>query len=261
MTSPDAGLTWPLIIPASDEARWSAATPEQQQVASARAVELLHLLTGSVFGLVEQTVRPCTPAPAQPQTSTYSGRVGGRTRWVSGGQIVQGDALAALSCGCPQVCVCAGQHEVALRGPVHNIVSVIVDGVTLPADAYRVRNLRWLMRVDGQPWPVQHLDTDDRFEVTYRRGIEVPVAGQVAAGALAATYLPTSTSAACTPPAHATRITRQGVSIDSDPRTYYDAGLTGVDVVDQWICAVNPDRRRAPARVLSPDRHEPQTVR
>ena len=40
-----------------------------------------------------------------------------------------------------------------LPGPVDSIIEVRIDGELIPEGAYRVRNRRWLRRIDGLEWP------------------------------------------------------------------------------------------------------------
>ena len=247
-------LTWPTIIPDGSAAAWAAATPADRAAAEAAAVNILHALTARIFGLTEDTVRPCG-APA-PSYSTYGGSYRATPR--SGG-IVQGPLLLS-SCGCTRSsCPCGGRSEIALPGPVHSIVEVRVDGVVVAADTYKVRDHRWLVRVTGDAWPQrQRMEAADdepgAFVVTYLRGLAVPTAGQLAAGVLAVEILAGMTgSGPCALPPHVTAFNRQGVSIEVDPVAYLDAGLTGVAAVDQWIRTVNPNGLKTAPTVMSPD--------
>ena len=247
---------WPIIV---DDPVWTAATQPQRDAASRVARDVLWMLSGRVFGLCTVTVRPCHLCPDR--TAGRSGHLG-----VSGG-LMQGDyrMLLGSSCGCAGA-VCAGSSEVALEGPVHDITEVRVDGTVLDEAAYRVRNRRWLMRVDGQRWPqAQNMDAADdeagAFTVTYRRGIEVPYLGQVAAGLLALEWLKGMTGRDCGLPAGATSVSRQGVTVEVDPRGLYEAGVVGIPEVDQWLLTVNPNRLSTPAQVYSVDLPAPSRIR
>lgn len=242
-------MDWPLIIPASRAAAWNSASADDREAATSLAVSLLHSLTGRVFGLTEVTVRPCgVPAPS---FSTY------------GGQYAAGPLgshpLLLTSCGCTtERCPCAGREEIALPGPVAAAVQVMIDGVVLDPGAYKVRDRRWLCRVDGEPWPQrQDMDAPDdgegAFTVTYQRGLAPPAEGQLAAGVLACEVLAGMTGGACQLPPNVTSVARQGVTIEVDPVAYLSEGLTGIAAVDQWIRTVNPYGLRARPRVLSPD--------
>jgi hypothetical protein len=252
-------MEWPIIIPPKSQSVWDAAEADDQARAEAMAVSLLHSLTGRVFGLREQTVRPCFGPP--PGYSTYAGYSGdgGRAGAVFWPGIALGGVNVVGACGCSSSCSCVGKSEVALPGPVHSIISVMVDGVALTSAAYKVKNRRWLLRTDGREWPqVQNLDVDDdevgAFTVTYLQGVAVPVAGQVGAGALAVDILKSLTGkgGVCKLPPNVTSVNREGVSMDFDPAAYIEAGLTGVEEADSWIRTVNPGGLRRRPRVLIP---------
>ncbi|WP_280758935.1 hypothetical protein [Prescottella agglutinans] len=143
---------------------------------------------------------------------------------------------------------------------MHSIVRVLVDGVTIPPEAYRIRNSRWLIRVDGKLWPQrQNLAVADdavgAFTVTYMQGIEVPLGGQLAAGDLALEFLRARKSdGRCKIPDRAISVSRQGVDIELvDAQVLFEQGLTGIAAVDQWIASVNPHKLKSRPRVFSPD--------
>ncbi|MFT4086134.1 MAG: hypothetical protein QM658_03115 [Gordonia sp. (in: high G+C Gram-positive bacteria)] len=243
-------MDWPLIIPDARRSAWDTATAADRESATALAVSLLHSLTGRVFGLAEVTVRPCgVPAPA---FSTYGGQY-------ASGPITRPGVLLLSACGCSSFpCPCVAGSQIALPGPVHDVVAVMIDGHTLATADYKVRDRRWLCRIDGHRWP-QHQrmdaadDAEGAFTVTYRRGLLPPSEGQLAAGLLACDILSGIGGGACALPANVTSVARQGVNIEIDPVAYLDAGLTGISVVDQWIRSVNPRGLRSTPRVLSPD--------
>ena len=237
-------MDWPLIIPTHRQAAWEAASTADRAAATALAVQLLHALTGRVFGVVEVTVRPCgVPAPT---FSTYGGQ------WGAG-------PLLLSACGCTTSdCPCKAGSEIALPGPVDEVTSVLVDGEVVDPAAWKVRDRRWLCRIDGQAWPHrQDMTADDdqlgAFAVTYKRGVPAPAAGQSAAGLLATEILSGMGGGACALPPNVTSVARQGVNIEVDPVAYLDAGLTGIASVDQWIRSINPHALRSRPRVLSPD--------
>ena len=252
-------MEWPIVIPPKSQSVWDAAEADDQARAEAMAVSLLHSLTGRVFGLREQTVRPCFGPP--PGYSTYAGYSGdgGRAGAVFWPGMMLGGLNVVGACGCSSSCGCVGKSEVALPGPVHSITSVIVDGVTLAGSAYKVKNRRWLLRTDGAEWPqVQNLDVDDdavgAFTVTYKQGISVPTDGQIAAGAVAVDMLRSLTggNGVCKLPTNVVSANREGLQMDFDPAAYMEAGLTGIDEADQWIRTVNPSGLRRRPRVLIP---------
>jgi hypothetical protein len=252
---------WPIE---SDSPEWEAAEPDDRATAGELATTILWSLTGRVFGLCEATVRPCF-GPRE-HSSTYQGKSGvGRDAYWWPGLISQ--TWAVGGCGCSRSCDCVGPSEVALPGPVHSIVEVTVDGQVVPPPAYRIRNSRWLIRVDGQVWPQsQDLtaadDAEGAFTVTYKQGIAVPLAGRLAAGDLAVELLRARKGGRCKLPDRAISVSRQGIDIQMvDAQVLFEQGLTGVASVDQWIATVNPHKVRTRPAVFSPDARRVERLR
>lgn len=247
----------------SGSPEWEAAEPAHRETAGALATSALWSLTGRVFGLCEKTVRPCFGPRGE---STYQGKsgVGRDAYWWPG--LING-SRATGSCGCTRACDCVGPSEVALPGPVHSIVKVLVDGEVIPPTSYRIRNSRWLIRVDGQPWPQsQNLTAADNatgaFAVTYKQGVAVPLAGQLAAGDLAVELLRARKGGRCKLPDRAISVSRQGIDIQMvDAQVLFEQGLTGIASVDQWIAAVNPHKIRSRPAVFSPDARRVERLR
>ncbi|WP_280297877.1 hypothetical protein [Nocardia neocaledoniensis] len=233
----------------------NSATAQDKAVAEQLAAATLWALSGRVFGVCPETVRP-DPAPAA-RPSTYYGGERHAGWWPQ--QMTPG--WAAGGCGCSTACDCSADRlRVALPGPVQSVTAVWVDGQQLAAAAYRVQDRRWLLRVDGKVWP-RHQDltlpdhAEGAFTVTYERGIPIPAAGKMALGELACEFVKARNgNGKCSIPSRAQQVARQGVTIELiDPATLFESGLTGVEIVDRWLASVNPGRRRAPSRVYSPD--------
>lgn len=240
---------------------WESADADEKDLAEELAVNVLWALTGRVFGLCDQTVRPCF-GPRE-QGTTYRGSGGGY--WWPG--LISGTWFDG-ACGCSAGCDCVGPSEVALPGPVASITEVWVDGQELDAAAYKIRNSRWLLRVDGEVWPQkQDLTVGDHaegaFTVTYKQGIPVPRAGQIAAGELALEFLAArKNDGRCKLPDRAISVSRQGVDYQLvDAQVLFEQGLTGIASVDQWIATVNPHKRKARSKVYSPDAPRVSRVR
>jgi hypothetical protein len=225
------------------------------------AVDFLRQWTGGVFGLCPVTVRPCR-ADCDGATSTFFGRGPYPSGGGMGGYV---PALIAgswynLSCGaCASTCSCDETSSFALPGPVHAIDQVLIDGQPLPEDAYRVDNRRLLVRMDGGLWPVcQDLSADPTqpgtWQVSYLRGLPVPVGGQVAAGVLACEFEKAACKdASCKLPERLKQVTRQGVSVTIfDEFAEIGQGGTGLYLVDSWVASVTNAPR--PSRVVSVDR-------
>lgn len=249
---------WPIILP--ECAGWEpnpdpgSAQDLWQRSAEAAAKFILWARTGRIFGVCTVTVRPCFRAPRD--VSTYRGHAAAGPTITPG--IISGSWRDG-PCGCSGGCGCTvGAAEVALPGPIADVLSVVIDGQPLPATAYRIRNRRWLLRVDGKPWPQdQDLTAPDdgvgAWTVTYRRGVPVPLDGQRAAGLLACEFLTGMRGGACAISERAVSIARQGVSIQLGDLAAAMEGSTGLPSVDAWIAAVNPGRARSPSRVYNPD--------
>lgn len=235
------------------------ATPEEladiQRIKDA-AVLWLWRLSGSVFGVVTDTVRPCFRSPDR--SATYRGESGSPAAWWPG--LISGTWNSG-ACGCSDSgCACgADLSRFQLPGPVVTVEKILIDGAELDPSAYGIQDNRWIVRLDGGSWPQnQDLtagpDEDGSFVVTYRRGIPVPVDGQVAAGALACDMAKAELGQACALPDRASSVSRQGINIElMDPAEFFENGLTGVTATDRWILAVNPGRRRGSVGVWSPD--------
>lgn len=244
----DETLRWPVQSSAKE---WDDAEPDDKAVAAEFATNILWALTGRVFGLCEMTVRPCF---SPTDYSTYRGRSGSGADWFPG--LVSGSWMPG-SCGCADGC--NHPSEVALPGPVDSIVQVMIDGEILDPSEYLIRNNRWLVRTNAWVWPQnQNLTVPDdavgAFTVTYKQGIAVPLAGQLAAGDLAVEFLRARKGSTCKLPDRAQHVSRQGVDIQLvDAAVLFEQGLTGVSSVDQWIAATNPHKLKSRSRVYSPD--------
>lgn len=216
------------------------------------ASEVLYGLTGEQFGgLCEQTFRPCA------RRRCWAGR---RRVWNQ----PTGSAFNGASCACPleRPCGCARLHRVELPAwPVAAVLQVLVDGVELDPSAYRVDEERWLVRLDGDGWPVcQDLeaagDQPDTFQVTVTAGVERPPGGRIAAAKYACELARSWCGQECDLPGRVTAVTRQGVtySFDSSARLVAE-GRVGLASVDAWVRSVNggDGQLQAPALIASPD--------
>jgi hypothetical protein len=150
--------------------------------------------------------------------------------------------------------------SVVLRGPVHSITEVLVNGEVVAPSAYRVdviEGVYHLVRLDGVCWPTCQDFTADEdaagaFMVSYEIGLPLPPALEVAAAILACEYAKGMSGGACRLPAKMTRLSRQGVEVEVEPRTP-DDDRTGIREVDDVINALNPSKRRSRPVVLSLD--------
>lgn len=94
------------------------------------------------------------------------------------------------------------------------------------------------------------------FTVTYRTGLPLPAMGVAALSALTAHYIRGCNGCGCgvANNRNVSRLSRQGVDLEfADASTVLEAGRTGIDEVDWFVNAVNPQRLPNAMRVLSPD--------
>lgn len=245
---------WPAIVPAAHTTEWAALPADVRDRAEHLAGMVLWTLTGQVFTVCDVTVRPCWQPDDQISTYGQPGRAG--ARWAG----LLNTAGVTGPCGCSNDCRHVGVDRITLPGPVAAVTTVTVSGVVVPPTAYRVQDRRWLRRTDGQWWP-QHQDlnlSDDAvgaFVIDYQRGIPVPADGQTAAGLLALEFARGLTGTECALPSGATSVSRQGINVElADIREWFTNGLTGVELVDLWIMAVNPYKSKRASHITSPDR-------
>lgn len=217
--------------------------------ASAEAAsEVLFLLSGKRFtGVCSRTVRPCSSGPRCGHVwSRYDDR--------------------GPSCGCGRL------SEVLLpSAPVLQVTQVLVDGEVVPPSTYRIDSRQRLVRVRDPEdvntplyWPsCQALDRDSdqvgTFEVSYLSGIAPPQLGVDAAAELACEIYRGCDAANedCRLPVGATKVTRQGVTIELARFTAWAFSegrwATGMALVDLFLTTYNPTGARRPPAVWSPD--------
>jgi len=214
------------------------------------ASQTLFELSGRLFsGLCTKTARPCRTDCGCGLQVLSRGHVVGPWDW--------GWAGSYWTCGDDDPCGCQPLSRVLLSGyPVREITDVKIDGVAIDPATYRLDNHRWLTRVRNPAdpttvlaWPsCQALDLDDTqngtFSVTYTYGQNPPMLAVQAAIELACeVYKSCNGSAECALPGGATRITRQGITIERSVFTRWASidGLwrTGLTRVDAFLNAYN----------------------
>jgi len=223
-----------------------------QQKFEDMATEFLWRWTDRQFGLCEGTVRPCRQ-DCHEGMSTYHGASGPTSPGTGPFQpaLIRGQWFnVGCGGGCGDSCGCSFGRALRFEVPVYDVVSVEVDGQTLPSGAYRVDDGRFLVRQDGGQWPYcQNLNAalgeEDTWAVTVRVGSPVPVGGQIAAGKLACELAKAACgSKNCELPSRVQSVTRAGVSISMmlDQFEDLDKGRTGIWLIDSWVSSVTkPD--------------------
>lgn len=193
-----------------------------------QASDLLYHLSGDRYpGTCTATVRPCTSH-------------GSCWRPVD-------DVWHASTCSCQRL------SKIRLAGyPVQAITQITIDGVVLDPTEYTLYYQRELVRMadaDGNPqrWPAcQRLDIasgDGTFFVAYTYGQSPPAAGISAAAQLACEILRQCPGTVedgegeCNMPSGLVRITRQGLTIDSQALGVWLLGSlrTGLPLVDAFL--------------------------
>jgi hypothetical protein len=231
----------------------SSVSPTELATTTLAATQLVDALSGRQFGLCTITLRPCRLS-CQPVTTGWYPYGGGSSylydRWYW-------PLTECSTCGVG--CSCTTISQVELPYPVHDVVTVKVDGTPLVTGAYRVDDDRWLVRLDGDAWPAcNDLSVSDdeagSWSVTARYGQDPPQLGKDAVGEMTCELLKSFAGEACGLPANVTQLIRQGVTIKfSDVPGMFAKGKTGLYLVDAFIMAVNPSGLRRRPRVFDVD--------
>jgi hypothetical protein len=225
---------------------WNSLTEDVQQRSLMLATSSLLNLTYNRVGTCPVTIRPC-PAP-RPCGCNWAPYIGVDGIWRNG-------------CGCA-ASTCAPLSEIDLPGPVGYIESLKIDGVEqdLEGTDWRLDEGHYLVWQGTGPSPIpstQDLNKPDTeagtWSVTYSRSYAVGEDGRLAVAMLAAEFAKACTpKAKCSLPRGVTSVARNGVSFTIEAGLFPN-GLTGIDIVDQfilkWAPAGSPTR---PAYVFDP---------
>jgi len=236
-------------------AEWPANLEPVRDMALMAATEILWNRSKRRFGTCELTLRPCKRDCAGDLAlawlygswmPTYGGSVG----WGWPYPALVGGRWLNLGCGCGDSCSCTTMHQIELPYPVADIIEVKVDGAVLVTGAYRVDDWRYLVRLDGEDWPLcQDLNLADTEEgtwsVTASIGEAVPQLGLFAVDQLARQIaMGCIGSAGCALPAGTLKeLTRQGVRQEFvTGADAWIAGFPGMPAVQAFLQTVNPTR-------------------
>lgn len=171
---------------------------------------------------------------------------------------------------------CTPLSRVRLAGyPVVDVTEVVIDDEVLDPSEYTLYDHRYLVRMEDangrkQQWPgcqdIDRADGDGTFFITYTYGVDPPVIAGLAAKELAcsiAQACPGSNGQAdCDLPSGTVRVTRQGITIDTQSLGLWLIGRmsTGMPMVDAFISVyggTRPQRRT----VISTPENDPYPVR
>lgn len=211
------------------------------------AVNRLWEWTNQRFGPCEEIVRPCR--------KTCMGENLWAPPWAG---------FLNLTCGlCGDDCSCKAVQQVRLPGPIYEPIEVLIDGESIPLEAFRVDNYELLVREDGGHFPICQdvgapLGYPGTWGVRYLLGEPVPAGGELVAGILACEYAKAVCGdSSCRLPKRVSSIQRQGVVIGMlDNFTNLKEGFTGIFEIDDWIMSATKPKRRAV--ISSPDVSPPR---
>lgn len=233
---------------------WENYEVEVQDRALMLATSSLLALTYNRVGTCPVTIRPCPDEPRTGCGCAFYPHVGLDGGWYN---------------DCPHRTVCAPLSEVDLPGPVGYIAGMKIDGVDIEVSGnpdWRLDNGHLLVWQGTGPSPIpssQNLNLPDTeagtWSITYSRSYPVALDGRMAVGLLAMEF-----AKACTPkgkcalPRGVTSVVRNGVSFQMEAGLFPN-GLTGIDIVDQfilkWVPAGSPVRS---ASVFNPRKLGPR---
>lgn len=245
-------LTWP-YTPACDMDAMGL-TPEQQAIAIALGSEWLWMLTARRYGVREVVDRPASNATwrCYADVPSYLVSIYGnawpfdtdpRTGYLSNRQWVE---LARDASAVTNVTITA-PSSVAVPNPP----TVVVDPTL-----YRLEG-NYLVRQDGGQWPqtqnmIAALGSPNTWSVSYSRGVPPSAWGMYACGLLIQQFaLAIIGDTSCKLPYNVTTAARSGVTITKN--VLKAASTTGLQLVDQFVAAENPNALQSPGSVWSPD--------
>jgi hypothetical protein len=252
ITTPTMGPCSWILDPTVCDPDWAGYSDALKTAAIDFATLILWSATGRQFSQCPVTVRPCLN-----QNNEWGFRWWADGVWYP--YIWNGQWFNGFGCGCWGGCGLHPFTQAWLPGPIAGIVNVTIDGVTVDPTAYRVDDAMWLVRQDGNQWPILPNfnlmpGMTGTWSVDYIKGWPPPPALLNAAAILASQYARACTGGACRLPGYVTQVIRTGVSINMiNPSDLLKNGFTGLIEVDQVIRALNPNGLTRRLRVWSPD--------
>jgi hypothetical protein len=162
-----------------------------------------------------------------------------------------------------QTCGCSALSEVSFdKNPVIAVNEIIINGTVFPEyvdgfQNWRIDDARWLVRLDGNPWPqcqdlILPITEVGTWQITYTYGRLAPEMGVLACLQLTCELAKAQIGERCQLPARTTRVIRQGVSIQMQD-IKNDEERTGLYNVDLFLRTYNPNSLRSETYLWSPD--------
>lgn len=212
-------------------------------------------------GICETTVRPCPRAETCPPSS-----------WTIERAIAvfgHPEAWPIAMCGCTGAARCSCRASVLALPyvPVRGVSNITIEGVALDPTAYRmVERTNGVMRLDGQDWPrFQDLTkppaATGAWSVTFSHGWEMPPGAARRVASAACEIAKACNGDDCVLPERF-RVTKTDAGEYVFHNDYREQGLTGFEVLDDWIMVQRGGTGRARTRPsMSRPRNKPGTYR
>lgn len=251
---PYGGCLWP-ADPACFSSEWDAMDAGLRARALALASSALRGLTAYRVGGCPVTVRPCAPRGYIAAFVPFYGSYG--SDWMQPGINTSGHWVN--SCGCSGGCGCSITGSITLPAPIGEIVEIKVDGNIIPEADYAIVNGNAVVWIGAGPSPFpasQNLSLPDTepgtFSITYLNAYPVDGIGAQAAALLAMEFAKAcKPKGKCALPRGVTEVVRNGVSFTIEAGMFPN-GSTGIDIVDAFIEQWNPEHRKMPTKVWTP---------
>lgn len=217
---------------------------------------------------VVEACGPSSLADVSPQQREYAVDVASEILYNLSGRVYPGICTVTrslcLSCRTclPATCGCEPVNgyyvDLGIAAPVWGAWDVIAGGVTLPASAYTVHDKRYLVRTDGELWPVTgngqtSLVDPNTFRATWAYGRRVPTGGQKAAQLFVTEIAKLCIGdKSCQIPQRVTSMTREGMTFTIlDSMKMIEEGRTGIALIDLWLVSDKAGRKSKP-RIFAP---------
>lgn len=247
---------WPIIMNCDPSTAFDA---ETVTLAKAFAADVMNAATARQFGVCTSTFMPLPPEPCAVGHQDAWSLVDPKINAMIGAERFREFYDGSSGCGdCGWYgCVCGVNTKIRLwHARVVDVLRVLIDGVILDSSAYYLEG-NVLVRDDGGSWPTTQSGrrgATGTWEITYRHGKPLPIAGMTATGVLACEIAMALTGDEdCSLPSRTKSYTSYaGLTLNVlDPMEFLVDGLTGLEVPDYWITKVNPHRLVRRARAYS----------